>query len=176
MTKIKKLLTVLVMFLGVTSVNSYACDNRKDRGDYSISVYLGSAHLNMKPGDIVNETNPGLGMSKNLGCGFLGADYSLSVSTLRNTMGGRTGALSLDADWLFPVNNGYHIILGGSISYLDYENPRNVSSYTGIAFIPFFGIGKGEWSLRVAILSSDPFAALGGNGQAAFLFWLQHDF
>lgn len=167
------LLVTILSF--VSSVQASACST-EDKLSYSMSLYLGSAHSNIKPSDRINETNPGIGLGKHVGCGFLGAEYSMSASFLKNTMSGRTGALSLEAVWKVPVNDGYYIPVGWSLSYLEYENARDGTSYKGMALFPFFGIGKGNTSLRIAVLLSDPLLALNGKGQGAFLFFVHHEF
>lgn len=158
----------------------YGFADNYDRYDgWSATLYGLSHHATQNQRNPYKEFNPGFGIRKHFGeCFWQSANCFAELSYIhKNSLGGKVKMLSAGSKWTLATLADYRIHVGGTITYLQYENPLNRVTYHGVAPIPFVGIGKNSWDLDVSILSKKPLAALTGkDDKAVFLIYFVYRF
>ncbi|MEK7499734.1 MAG: hypothetical protein AAB649_03960 [Patescibacteria group bacterium] len=162
---------VALLILAISSFNSFA--DEYDRFDgWSATIYGLSHHVTPSKTVPYREINPGLGVRKHFGeCFWRTANCFGELSHVsQNSIGGKVTMASVGSKWTLATVDGVRLHIGGTLTYLEYENPHNKAVYSGATPIPFIGIGKGNWDFDISILSRKPIEALTGKDAEAIFF------
>lgn len=169
------------IFLVVLTLSPlYSFADTYDRYDgWSGTLYGFSHHATQNQKNPYKEFNPGIGIRKHFGeCFWESANCFAELSYIhRNSLGGKVTMASVGSKWTLMTIDSYRIHVGGTITYLQYENPLSKVTHHGVAPIPFIGIGKNSWDFDMSILSKKPLSALTGkDAKAVFLLYFVYRF